>query len=81
MTNRKFYRTLITVEVLSEDPYQFESLSELAYDVDEGECSGKTTIEKTEEIDGETMALLLMAQGSDPEFFRIDDEGNDTDDQ
>lgn len=81
MTNRKFYRTIITVEVLSEDPYQCESLSELAYDVDEGECSGKTTVEKTEEVDGTTMALLLMAQGSDPEFFRIDDEGNDTDDQ
>lgn len=80
MTNRKFYKTVITVEVLSEDPYQFENLSELAYDVDEGDCSGKTTIEKTEEVDGATMALLLAAQGSDSEFFRIDDEGNDIDD-
>lgn len=81
-SSRTFYRNRITVEVLSEDPLSGdESLSDIAYLIDEGPCSGKveTTIEN-EKVDGPRMAQLLRDQASEPEFFKLDNEGNDLDD-
>jgi hypothetical protein len=31
-------------------------------------------------VDAKTMAKLLIKQGSDPEFFRLDEDGNDLED-
>ena len=33
-----------------------------------------------EVVDGPTMAKLLLNQGSDPDFFQLDDDGNDVED-
>jgi hypothetical protein len=79
-SKRKFYRTLVTVEVLSEEPYYPETLEQVAHDICEGDCSGDWTHEKSIEVDGLSMAKLLIAQGSDAGFFRLDDKGNDIDD-
>jgi hypothetical protein len=79
-SNRKFYRTTLVYEVLSEEPYQFEGLNTLAYDVYEGHNSGMLVSENREEVDGPTAARLLQAQGSDPEFFMLTPEGDDTED-
>jgi hypothetical protein len=79
MTERKFYRTVIHVEVLSEDPYTFSgNLVDVANDISTGDCSGiaRTILEET--CDGARMAQFLLAHGSDPEFFMLDDQGNDT---
>ncbi len=76
MTKRKFYRTIITVEVLSEEPYRYEGLQNLAYDSQES-CSVNSEVTKTEEVDGVRMARLLQKQASDPEFFQLDKFGND----
>ena len=76
MPKKKYYRTIIQIEVLSEDPYGYESLSQTAYDIEEGECSGDVKVLKTEAISGKEMAEALTAQGSDPEFFQLDEEGN-----
>ena len=78
MTNRKFHRTLIQVEVLSEEPYNQESLEQVNHDIIEGDCSGKWEITKTEELDGQQAAQALIGQASDPSFFRLTEEGNDT---
>jgi hypothetical protein len=76
--SREFYRTVIHVEVLSEEPYVFNgNLYSLAEDLDTGDCSGIARTIQEEKCNGPRMAQLLVAQGSDPEFFRIDDEGND----
>jgi len=79
-SKRKFYRTLVTVEVLSEEPYCPETLEEVARDICDGDCSGDWTHEKSIEVDGPTMAKLLIKQGSDPGFFQLDENGNDDDD-
>lgn len=64
-----FYRTVIEVEVLSEDPYVFNSLSNIAHDIRDGDCSGKVTVISQEEVSPDKMAELLTAQGSDPSFL------------
>lgn len=79
MTERKFHRTVIHVEVLSEEPYTFSgNLVDVANDISTGECSGIARTIQEETCDGARMAQLLVAQGSDPEFFMLDDSGNDT---
>ena len=76
-SKRKFYRTLFTFEVMSEDPIETVSLEDLAYLVTEGGCSGRFLSTEEEEVGGRTAAQILIDQGSDPGFFRLDEEGND----
>jgi hypothetical protein len=72
-----FWKTVYTVEVLSEDtPLETHDLAELAYAIVEGDCSGQVEITETLEVDGKTMARLLEAQASDPAFFGLDEDGN-----
>jgi len=81
-SERPFYRNVITIEVLSEAPLGGEeSLSYIESLIDVGACSGKveTTVEN-EQVDGRRMAQLLSDQESDPEFFGLDEDGNDLDD-
>jgi hypothetical protein len=75
---RKFYRTIIKVEVLSETPYEYDDLDDVCYDIMDGDCSGMVTLESSEEVDGPTMAKLLKKQFTEPEFFNLDENGNDT---
>jgi hypothetical protein len=79
MTKRKFYRTVIKVEVLSEGPIpNGMSLDKVNFHIVEGDCSGKVEWTVTnDEINGHVAAMLLREQGSDPGFFRLTDEGND----
>ena len=78
MTERKFYRTVVHVEILSEEPYVFSGdLYSLAEDMDMGDCSGVARTIQEEKCNGARMAQLLISQGSDPEFFGIDEAGND----
>lgn len=79
MSNRKFYRTVISVEVLSEEPYNPESLEGIAHDIIEGDCSGRWNVVSSKEVDGVEMAQLLYEQASEPAFFQLDDDGNDLD--
>ncbi|HEY3965163.1 MAG TPA: hypothetical protein VGM05_11480 [Planctomycetaceae bacterium] len=79
-SQRKFYRTVIQIEVLSEEPFASMVLEDIAEAVDEGPCSGRTKVRRREVVDGPTMAKLLDAQGSDPGFFNLTDVGEDTDD-
>jgi hypothetical protein len=79
MTERKFYRHVIMVEVLSEEPYNFQSLEGVEHAITSGDCSGTWTVAINETIDAATCAKQLMAQGSDPEFFRITPQGEETD--
>ena len=81
MTERKFYRTTITVTVLSEEPIPSElNLQELAYEMDEGEYVGFYPTTNIEELDGKQMAEALVKAGSEPEFFQLNDNGDDLDD-
>ena len=79
LTDRKFFKTVFTIEVLSEDPLS-SSLSLTDIEFTEGYCSGTIRVEEATEIDGRTAVALLEAQGSDPEFFSLDHKGNDLED-
>jgi hypothetical protein len=74
MSNRKFYRTVIEVVVLSEDPYDFTDLQRTAFDIVAGDCSGVCRVAKSEVCDAEQMAKYLQEQGSDPAFFGINED-------
>lgn len=81
-SKRKFHRHVFTVEVLSEHRINPSAdhldLSALHDMVTYGGCSGKFGQTEYEEIDGPRMAKLLQEQASDPGFFQLDDDGNDT---
>lgn len=57
----KFYRTVITVEVLSEGPFHFGDLSDVHDAITTGDCSGNWE-ESSEEVSREKMRELLEAQ-------------------
>jgi len=76
----KLYHTVIQVEVLSQGPVPDPiSLKDVAYEIDEGEWSGSVRQVRYREVDGPEMAGLLKAQGSDPEFLGLTDDGSEAD--
>ena len=77
MAKRTFYKTTVTVEVLHEEPLNFETLADLHYTITDGDCSGKYEVTDFVAMDGKSMAKELQKQGSDPEFFQLDKKGND----
>jgi hypothetical protein len=77
MSSRKFYKTIIQVEVLSEDPFTYNSLSDIDDSISFGDCSGTYITIKEKRISGKLAAKSLIAQGSDPEFFMLDKNGKD----
>jgi hypothetical protein len=78
-SDRKFYRTVIELEVLSDQPLgQFE-LETIVYEITEGSWSGVDTIVLQEEVSEGQLKELLIAQGSDPEFMLNDSDFDDDD--
>jgi hypothetical protein len=80
VTERKFYRTIVQVEVLSEEPLgntESTDLAALAYQITDGDFSGSISIPVVEEVNGKRMAELLQEQGSDPGFFQLGYGGED----
>ncbi len=75
MSQRVFYKTIIEVTVLSEEPLQPMSLGELSYETMEGELSAQMETKEEIPITSLEAAIALKEQGSDPEFFQLDDEG------
>lgn len=56
-------------------------MHQVANDIMDGDCSGKaTTMVENQVVSGKRMAKLLQEQGSDPEFFQLDENGNDLED-
>ena len=75
---RKFYRQVFEIEVLIEgEPLQSPNLEEIRYQITEGHCSGVVEETVCREVTSREMASLLWAQGSDPGFFMLDEDGND----
>lgn len=70
------YRTIIRVEVLSEGPYEVESLDSVAYDLDEGECVGDYTV-TSKRLPASKVEAALEAVGSDSTFFDSDEDDED----
>ncbi len=77
MTKRKFYRTTITLEILSEHDIGGLDIQQVVGEMVDGELSGRILEWIPERIGGRTAAMLLMKQGSDPGFFGLDEKGNE----
>ena len=79
MTTRKFYKTKITIEVLSEEPIPDDmNIADIAFEGEEGMFSiGNTKNYKQTVLNGKQAANALKKQGSAPSFFLLNDEGED----
>jgi len=82
MSERKFYKTTIHVEIVSEEPFSDgEELQDIVRSCITGGNSFKWDfVRNSEPIDGQYAASMLMDQGSDPGFFQLDEQGNDLED-
>lgn len=77
------HRTVIQVEILSESPWSDADLHDLItvdYAITDGDCSGVVKTMSREILTGKEMADALRDQGSDTEFFGLDEDGNPTPD-
>ena len=78
-SKRHFYRTVIEVEVLSEDPVDFGDLAGVHAAITDGECVGAWKVLKQGNVNPKQMVRLLKKAGSEPGFFQLNDEGEDVD--
>jgi len=83
-SKRKFYRVVFQTEVLIDTESTFNDtpnwdLESVHYEITNGGCSGNIQIVESQEVSAPDMAQMLLKQGSDPEFFSIDEDGNDYD--
>ena len=69
MTTEKFFRTVLTIEVLTAREAFNGEITELAETITYGDASGKELVRVVEEVSAEAMSTLLIAQGSDPGFL------------
>jgi hypothetical protein len=77
MTERKFFRTVFQVEVLSEDLIDQPALKDLDYMITEGDCSGVVKRISQKTLNGRQAAKALISQASNPGFFNLTDKGED----
>jgi hypothetical protein len=73
-SGRHYYRQVFTVEVLSDEPVDFDSLQDMHRAIDSGPCSGVFHLSHQEEVTAVQMMALLEAQGSDPGFLLADED-------
>lgn len=77
MNKRRFHRARVTIEILSEQPFNLDSLEDLrtlAHMI-ETDCSGEIHVQTFAPMSGKEAALRLEAQGSDPAFFNLTSDG------
>lgn len=81
MTTKKFHKKTITLEFLSEEPIpEGMDVANMVYEAQEGDYVMQEKDETDTELTGKEAADLLTEFGSQPEFFGLDDDGNDLDD-
>jgi len=77
-SDRKFYKTTVTVTILSEEPIsRGVELNDIAHQITLGDWSGEVDVGSPREVTARQVAALLKEQGSDPGFFTLDSDGND----
>ena len=78
MAKKKLYRTIIQLEVITEEPLEQQPLARIAFECDNGDYSGYTNWKVTNQpIKGKKAAKLVIEQGSDLDFFQMDENGNE----
>ena len=72
----RFYETVYTIRVLSEEPIpEGMELEDVLDEADTGDYVAQVREDGNSTIDGPTCAKLLYEFGSDPSFFNLNDDG------
>ena len=78
MSERKFYKTILTFAVLSEDKpistCSLDEFKEVIEDCDLGSCVGRMLKEEAISLTAEQMRQALLSFGSEPGFFDTEHE-------
>ena len=75
---KKLYKSIIVLEVLSEEPIKNETLQDIVEETIVGEYSGNYDFTAlNEEVEGMDAVELCEKHGTDTEFFGMDKEGNE----
>lgn len=79
MTDRKFYRSVFTLEVLSKEPIPDNmNLMEMVHETVIGDYNGSMLAQDLNvEINGKEAATRLILSSSDAGFFQLDANGNE----
>lgn len=77
MSDRKFYETIFSFKVLSEQPVDHYSLRSIAHEIMEGYCVGSEVNTEVKELTAKEAAKGLTELGSEPLFFNLDLNGNE----
>lgn len=77
---RKFYKTVVTVTIISEGSPINEDwdLEDIRREIDCGDMVGEVAIHSTKKLGRKDTVKALYDMGSDPDFFGMDDKGRDT---
>lgn len=79
MTSRTFFKTIIQVEVLSEEPLEWDGLLDVHQAITSGGCSGVVREVASVRLTGAEVAEALNEQGSEPAFFQLTEKGEEDD--
>lgn len=74
MSDRRYWLTRVTVEILSEEPFEFDDLSDVNYAISDGDCVGQITSEPSVAIEADAAHAWLLEAGSEPGFFNTAEE-------
>jgi hypothetical protein len=80
---KKLYKSILKVEVLSDEPiHENASLESVQEAIEYGPSSGKISWDvRNNEISGETAVKECEKHGTDPDFFMMDYNGNELHDE
>jgi len=83
MAKKKIYRTIVKLVVLSEEPIDENlDMGSIWEETQTGSfLAGAMTLSKGTELVGKTAVIEVEKAGSDAEFFRMDAQGNDLDEE
>ena len=63
------HHTVVTVDILSKEPYKLTDLADLHFDIGEGDCAGNYRVESRREVDGPTCRKLMEGLGEEPDDY------------
>lgn len=74
----KYYKTVLTIEVLSEEPIpSWMEPTQVLEEMNAGSFVGNASEASPSELTGKQMAKELTQFGSEPAFFSLDEDGNE----
>lgn len=80
MTERKFYKTIVTTTIFSDMPYEEHDLCNIESDRQEGTIMSSSDLTSSTPIDGKEFAAQCEPHGHDLDWYNLTPEGEDLED-